>query len=161
MWTIHIHCKNWKTVFNRKLTLLQDELFCVLRNIFRRCEAYLEAGQHYICSVKQVELQGEDGLWIRGHCGLLVVLCVCMRAFVCVCVWCMCARVCVCVCVCVYIYTEVPMTPAWLSDMICGIFCFINGGRVEERSQLVLNNWFYIVLYSGEIRQTLTRIKFG
>jgi len=77
VWTIHIHCKNWKTVFNRKLPLLQDELFCVLRNIFRRCEAYLEAGgQHFSSSVKQAEPQGEDGLWIPGHCGLPVCVCV-------------------------------------------------------------------------------------
>jgi hypothetical protein len=42
VWTIHIHCKNWKTVLNRKLPLLQDELFCVLRNIFRRCVCVLK-----------------------------------------------------------------------------------------------------------------------
>jgi len=96
MWTFHIHCKNWKTVFNRKLPFLQDELFYVLRNIFRRCEAYLEAGgQHFNSSVKQAELQGEDGLWIPGHCGL---------------------PVCVCVCVCIV----VPMTPSWLSEVIVG-----------------------------------------
>jgi hypothetical protein len=53
VWTIHIHCKKWKTVFSRKLPLLQDELFCMWRNIFRRCEAYLEAGgQHFNSSVK-------------------------------------------------------------------------------------------------------------
>ena len=77
VWTIHIHCKNWRSVFNRKLPLLQDELFCVLRNIFRRCEAYLEAGgQHFSSSVKEAELQGEDGIWIPGHCGLPVCVCI-------------------------------------------------------------------------------------
>jgi hypothetical protein len=36
MWTAHIHCKNWKMVFNRKLPMWQDGMFCVVRNIFRR-----------------------------------------------------------------------------------------------------------------------------
>jgi hypothetical protein len=50
-------------IIQQKLPMLQDELFCVLRNFFRRCEAYLEAGgQHFNSSVKQVKLQWEDGL---------------------------------------------------------------------------------------------------
>jgi hypothetical protein len=72
MWTVHIHCKNWKMVFNRKLPMLQGGMFCVVRNIFRRYEAYLEAWNHFNSSMKQVELQWEDGQWIPGQYILLV-----------------------------------------------------------------------------------------
>ena len=121
---IHICCKNWKTVFNRKLPVLQDELLCVLRNIFRRCEAYLEAGgQHFDSSMKQVELQREDGLWIPGQCGHPV-------------------------CVCVYGSSH-DTCLAQGCDLWDHLY-YRWRIDVEERSLIVLNNKFYILERSGK-----------
>jgi hypothetical protein len=47
MWTVHILCKNWKTLFKEKLLIFQDKQHLVSRNIFRRCGACLEAGGPY------------------------------------------------------------------------------------------------------------------
>jgi hypothetical protein len=80
------------------------KMFCVVRNIFRRCEAYLEAGdQHFISSMKEVEIA--TGRWSM-NCWSMYSSCMC---------------------------TEVPMTPVWLRDVICGIFCVINAGLMWKR----------------------------
>jgi hypothetical protein len=41
---IHVLCEAWKTIFGERLPVLpRHEIFRVLRSIFRRCEACLEA----------------------------------------------------------------------------------------------------------------------
>jgi hypothetical protein len=53
MWTVHIICKKWKTIFQEKFSVFHDEFHYMLRNIFRRCEACLDAGiQHFETSLK-------------------------------------------------------------------------------------------------------------
>lgn len=53
MWTVHIICKKWKTIFQEKFSVFHDEVCDMLRNIFRRCAACLDAGiQHFETSLK-------------------------------------------------------------------------------------------------------------
>jgi hypothetical protein len=44
VWIIHILCQNWKIIVKETLLMFQNELHHMSRNIFRRCEACLEAG---------------------------------------------------------------------------------------------------------------------
>ena len=47
-------CVDWKTAFEDKLLIFQHQLCHVLRNILRRCEAFLDSGGWYFETLQEL-----------------------------------------------------------------------------------------------------------